>query len=194
MVRGVFPANEVAELAAAFDEIYAQGLAYGTSYRHQNELFRLADAAGLEVGNGIEVDEYARTSDPDIYAAGDVAEFPYLALDARTRVEHWDHAIQHGRAAGANMAGADERYDHLPFFYSDLFDLGYEAVGELDARAETVAELGDVGDSGIVYYVDAERRPRGVLLWNLYGRVDDARELIRAGEPIIPGALAEKAA
>ena len=92
------------------------------------------------------------------------------------------------------MAGANERYDHLPFFYSDLFDLGYEAVGELDSRVETLAELGDVGDSGIVYYLDGERRPRGILLWNLFGRVDDARKLICAGEPIVPGALAERVA
>ena len=155
----------------------------------------LAASAGLEVANGIVVDAFGRAGGRgDIFAAGDVARFPVAALATEMRVEHEDHAKSHGRAIGANMAGADERYDHLPFFYSDLFDLGYEAVGELDARAETVAELGDVGDSGIVYYVDAERRPRGVLLWNLYGRVDEARELIRAGEPIIPGALAEKAA
>ena len=79
------------------------------------------------------MDEYARTSDPDIYAASDVAEFPYLALDVRTRVEHWDHAIQHGRAAGANMAGANHPYTALPMFYSDFFELGWEAVGDLDS-------------------------------------------------------------
>jgi len=67
----------------------------------------LAEGAGLEIGNGIEVDHHARTSSPDVYAAGDVAEFPYLALGRTARVEHWDHAIHHGRLAGANMAGAD---------------------------------------------------------------------------------------
>ena len=107
------------------------------------------------------------------------------------RVEHEDHAKSHGRQVGANMAGAEEPYDHLPFFYSDLFELGYEAVGELDSRSRTIVELGQVGDEGIVYYVDAEGSTRGVLLWNLFGRVDEARELIRAGEPIRHGALRE---
>jgi hypothetical protein len=87
------------------------------------------------------------------------------------------------------MAGAGEPYDHLPFFYSDLFDLGYEAVGDLDARQETLTELDGVGEQGVVYYLDGERRPRGVLLWNTFGRVDDARALIGAGKPVEPGAL-----
>ena len=78
-------------------------------------------APELYVGNGIEVDDHARTSDPYIYATGDVAEFPYLALERRMRVEHWDHAIQHGRAAGANMAGANHPYTTLPMFYSDFW-------------------------------------------------------------------------
>jgi hypothetical protein len=90
------------------------------------------------------------------------------------------------------MAGAEEPYDHLPFFYSDLFELGYEAVGDLDSRSRTIVELGRVGDEGIVYYVDAEGSTRGVLLWNLFGRVDEARELIRAGEPIGHGVLRER--
>jgi 3-phenylpropionate/trans-cinnamate dioxygenase ferredoxin reductase component len=155
----------------------------------------LAASAGLEVENGIVVDAFGRAGGrEDVFAAGDVARFPVAALATKMRVEHEDHAKSHGRTIGANMAGAGEPYDHLPFFYSDLFDFGYEAVGELDSRVETLAELGDVGDSGVVYYLDGERRPRGVLLWNLFGRVDDAREMIRAGEPITTGALAERAA
>jgi 3-phenylpropionate/trans-cinnamate dioxygenase ferredoxin reductase subunit len=155
----------------------------------------LAESAGLGVANGIVVDVFGRADGrEDVFAAGDVARFPVPVLATEMRVEHEDHAKSHGRTVGANMAGAGEPYDHLPFFYSDLFDFGYEAVGELDARVETLAELADVGDSGIVYYLDGERRPRGVLLWNLYGRVDDARELLRASEPIMPGALAERAA
>jgi 3-phenylpropionate/trans-cinnamate dioxygenase ferredoxin reductase subunit len=92
------------------------------------------------------------------------------------------------------MAGAAQPYDHLPFFYSDLFDLGYEAVGELDSRLQTIVELGELGDKGLVYYVAEEGGPRGVLLWNLFGHVDEARELIQAGQPITAGALAERAA
>ncbi|MGH3039055.1 MAG: NAD(P)/FAD-dependent oxidoreductase, partial [Gaiellaceae bacterium] len=128
----------------------------------------------------------------DVFAAGDVARFPTAALGGTMRVEHEDHAKSHGRRVGSNMAGGDEPYDHVPFFYSDLFDLGYEAVGELNSHRDTLSELGDDGDSGIVYYLDGERRPRGVLLWNLFGRVDDARELIRAGEPVGPQALRER--
>jgi 3-phenylpropionate/trans-cinnamate dioxygenase ferredoxin reductase component len=152
----------------------------------------LAEEAGLPVSNGIVVDSHGRVGGrKDVFAAGDVARFPAAALATEMRVEHEDHAKSHGRRVGANMAGASEPYDHLPFFYSDLFDLGYEAVGELDARLKTVIELGDINEPGIVYYVDEERRARGVLLWNTFGRVDDARELIRAGEPVTKGALGE---
>ena len=143
----------------------------------------LADAAGLEVGNGIEVDEYARTSDPDIYAAGDVAEFPYLALDARTRVEHWDHAIQHGRAAGANMAGANHPYTTLPMFYSDFFDLGWEAVGETDPSLVVEPVWKEPFREGVLFYL-RDDVVRGVLLWNSWGRVDWARSLIREAKPM----------
>jgi NADPH-dependent 2,4-dienoyl-CoA reductase/sulfur reductase-like enzyme len=150
----------------------------------------LAAASGLPVSNGIVVDAFGRVGgDEDVFAAGDVARFPVAALGGEIRVEHENHAKSHGRQVGANMAGAAEPYEHLPFFYSDLFDLGYEAVGELDARHDTVVELDDIHGQGAVYYLDRERRPRGVLLWNMFGRVDDARELIRARDPLAPEAL-----
>ena len=75
------------------------------------------------------------------------------------------------------MAGAGERYDHLPFFYSDLFDLGYEAVGRLDARLETVASWRTPFREGVVYYLEGDR-VRGVLLWGIFGKVDAARALV----------------
>ena len=152
----------------------------------------LAAAASLPVEDGIIVDERGRVGGrDDVFAAGDVARFPAAALDKIMRVEHEDHAISHGRLAGINMAGADESYDHLPFFYSDLFDLGYEAVGELDPRLETVAAWEEPNRKGVIYYLDAERRPRGVLLWNVFGRVDAARDLIRACQPIDMSRLSE---
>ena len=152
----------------------------------------LAVEAGLPVANGIVVDAHGRVGGRgDVFAAGDVARFPVPVLGGDLRVEHEDHAKSHGRRVGANMAGAAEPYDHLPFFYSDLFDLGYEAVGELDSRLQTIVELGELGDEGIVYYLDEEDSPRGVLLWNLFGHVDEARELIRAGESMKHGALVE---
>lgn len=143
----------------------------------------LAEAAGLKVGNGVEVDEYCRTSSPDIHAAGDVASFHNAALGVRLRVEHQDNADTMGRTAGRNMAGAGERYDHLPFFYSDLFDLGYEAVGETDSRYDIVEDWKDPFRKGVVYYL-RDGRVRGVLLWNTWGQVDAARRLIASGESI----------
>jgi 3-phenylpropionate/trans-cinnamate dioxygenase ferredoxin reductase component len=143
---------------------------------------RLAEGAGLEVGNGIVVDEFLRTSSPDVYAAGDVANFYNPDLDKRLRVEHEDNANTMGLLAGRNMVGAAEPYHHLPFFYSDLFELGYEAVGEVDARLETVADWKDLGREGVVYYL-REGQVRGVLLWNVWEQVDAARRLIAEPGP-----------
>jgi 3-phenylpropionate/trans-cinnamate dioxygenase ferredoxin reductase subunit len=137
----------------------------------------LARMAGLQTADGIIVDEFLRTSRPDIYAAGDVALFYNPALDRRLRVEHEDNANTMGRLAGRNMAGSAEPYHHLPFFYSDLFELGYEAVGELDSRSSLMAHWKDPYREGVVYY-QKEGRVRGVLLWNVWGQVDAARELI----------------
>ena len=145
----------------------------------------LASSAGLPVDNGIPVDDRGRVAGhDDVFAAGDVARFPARDLGRELRVEHEDHAKSHGRQVGRNMAGADEPYDHLPFFYSDLFELGYEAVGELDSRLETHAEWAEPHRKGVVAYVDADGRPRGFLLWDVWGKVDAATELIRAGEPV----------
>jgi len=136
-----------------------------------------AEQAGLRVDNGIVVDEWLRTSHPDIYAAGDVANFPSAALGRHVRVEHEDAANTMGRAAGLAMAEQGDPYRHLPFFYSDLFELGYEAVGDTDARLETVADWKEPFREGVVYYL-ADGRVRGVLLWNTWGQVDHARALI----------------
>ena len=137
----------------------------------------LAKAAGLDTADGIVVDEFLRTSRPDVYAAGDVVSFYNPALDRRLRVEHEDNANTTGRIAGRNMAGRGEKYDHLPFFYSDLFDLGYEAVGEVDSRLPVLADWKEPHREGVIYY-QQEGRVRGVLLWNVWGQVDAARELI----------------
>ena len=88
------------------------------------------------------------------------------------RVEHEDQANSHGRAVGANMAGADTPYTHLPFFYSDLFELGYEAVGEVDSRRETAAEWAEPFRKGVVAYLDEARRPRGFLFVDVWGKTD----------------------
>jgi NADPH-dependent 2,4-dienoyl-CoA reductase/sulfur reductase-like enzyme len=150
----------------------------------------LAEAAGLPVDNGIVVDRYGRVDGrDDVFAAGDVANYPNLVLGGQFRVEHEDHANTHGRFVGANMAGANQPYDHLPLFYSDLFDLGYEAVGEVDSRLATVETWEEPNRKGTIAYVDDAGRPRGFLLWIVWDKVDAARELIRAGEPVGEGAL-----
>ncbi len=142
----------------------------------------LARQAGLAVDNGIVVDQFLRTIDPHVFAAGDVANYFDPVLHMRRRVEHEDNARTMGRHAGRAMAGASEPYDHLPFFYSDLFDRGYEAVGELDPRLETVADWTTPYKEGVIYYL-REGRVRGVLLWNVWDQVPAARELIRQAEP-----------
>ena len=145
----------------------------------------LAEAAGLDVDNGIVVDDHLRTSAPDVYAAGDVALYPD-ALLGRRRVEHVDHAEKSGEHAGKVMAGADEAYDYTPFFWSDILDAGYEAVGETSSRLDMVEDWkdGQVG-TGVVYYVKSGA-VRGVLLWNVWDSVDRGRELIAetAKEPV----------
>ena len=148
----------------------------------------LARSAGLEVDDGVVVDERLRTSDPHVWAAGDVAQYPDRLL-GRRRVEHVDNATTMGRQAGRNLAGADEPYDHTPFFYSDLFELGYEAVGRLDAALETVEDWqsDDLG-AGVVYYLDGGR-VAGVLLWNVWDATDRAREVIAGQTDVRPEAL-----
>jgi len=150
----------------------------------------LAEAAGLEVDDGILVDEHGRAGGrDDVYAAGDAARFPIAALGGTRRVEHEDHANTHGRVVGANMAGAARPYDHIPFFYSDLFELGYEAVGDVDSRLDTVSEWVEPNRKGVVAYVDGDGRARGFLLWDVWGKVDSARELIVAGSAVDAGTL-----
>ena len=143
---------------------------------------QLAAAAALATGDGINVDERLRTTHPDVHAAGDVANVFSPALGSRLRVEHEDAAVTMGRAAGLSMAGDETPYTHLPFFYSDLFDMGYEAVGRIDARLQTVADWKEPFREGVVYYLE-DGRVRGLLLWNVWGQVDAARELIKAPGP-----------
>lgn len=144
----------------------------------------LARAAGLVVDDvGVRVDQHLRTVDPFVFAAGDVADYLDVRL-GRRRVEHVDHAQMSGASAGRAMAatlkGAElPVYDHTPFFWSDIFDLGYEAVGRLDASMELVEDWapGRADEHGVVYYVHDEGL-QGVLLWDVFGKVDEARALL----------------
>lgn len=136
----------------------------------------LAGVAGLDLAEdgGIVVDDHLRTSVEGVFAAGDVASYVDPRL-GRRRVEHEDNATTMGKAAGRALAGDDEAYAHTPMFYSDLFDLGYEAVGRMDASLEMVQK--EQGDGVVVYYLD-EGEIAGVLLWNVWDKVDAALEVL----------------
>jgi len=137
----------------------------------------LAAKAGLRVTDGIVVDELLRTSDASIWAAGDVANFHHVGVDRAMRVEHESAAVGMGHHAGRAMTGVNDPYHVQPFFYSDLFDLGYEAVGLLDDRLDIVEDWTQPFREGVVYYLE-DGHLRGVLLWNVWGQVDAARELM----------------
>ncbi len=138
----------------------------------------LAEAAGLPVDDGICVDERFRTSDPAIFAAGDVASLPHPATGERVRIEHEDHALRSGRCAGQNMAGADTPYNHTPIFYSGFLSHFYEAVGHLDASLRMIEDWKDgPGSEGAVFYL-RDDVVAGVLLWNAGGLADRAKTLL----------------
>jgi len=138
----------------------------------------LAEAAGLAVADGIEVDEALRTSAPDVWAAGDVARVWSPALGERVRLEHAENALAMGREAGRAMAGVPVRWAELPSWGASLFGQRYRAVGKLDARMETVAVWQRPCQEGAVYYLE-HGRVKGVLLWGLEDRLEAARQLIR---------------
>ena len=148
----------------------------------------LAEQAGLKVDNGVVVDAQLRSSNADIWAAGDIVNFPSVALGERMRVEHEDAAVGMGNHAGRGMARQAADYVIQPMFYSDLFDLGYEAVGKLDTRLQVVEDWTTPYREGVVYYLDAGR-VRGVLLWNVWDQVDAARELLAQRGPFDAASL-----
>jgi NADPH-dependent 2,4-dienoyl-CoA reductase/sulfur reductase-like enzyme len=143
---------------------------------------QVAQQAGITAEDGIVVDDTLATSAPDVWAAGDVAQYEDDLLGVR-RVEHVNNAERMGSIAAQNMVrsriGTDEprRYDYTPFFWSDLFDYGYEAVGILDSSLTTVEDFTDDGSAGVVYYVDGGT-VRGVLLWNVWDSVDTAKAVM----------------
>jgi 3-phenylpropionate/trans-cinnamate dioxygenase ferredoxin reductase component len=148
----------------------------------------LADGAGLKSDKktqGVVVNEYLQTSDPDIYAAGDIAAFPDPVFGVR-RVEHWDTALSQGKAAGANMAGADEPYDHVQYYFSDLFDLYSEVLGNPTPDAHVILR-GKLEDrSFAALYLDGPQETVvGALTVNRPPEeLDQYRVLIRQKAPL----------
>jgi len=148
----------------------------------------LARHAGLLTANGIIVNEYLQTSSPDIYSAGDNTFFHYPALGKQMRIEHWDNALNQGKAAGRNMAGANEPYSYMPYFFSDLFEFGYEAVGDIDASLETFTDWQKENETGTIYYLK-DGKVRGVMMCNIWKKIELARDLIRRADRVTPKKL-----
>lgn len=148
----------------------------------------LAKEAGLDVDDGVIVDEYLRTSDPDIYSAGDIASYPDPIL-GRQRIEHVDHARNSGTAVGKIMAGINEPYKHTPYFYSMIFDISWKAIGTLDLSLDLLIDEVDGGK--VVYYLKDDK-PVGILTWNVEPDLDKVRELIDnppASSELLKGAI-----
>jgi len=145
---------------------------------------RFAEVAGIKTSNGLVVDEYLRTSDSNIYAAGDNAVFPYKVLGKTMRLEHWDNALNQGAQAGRNMAGANEAYTYMPYFFSDLFDFGYEAVGEISSRLETFADWQKEFETGVIYYLK-EGIVVGAMMCNIWDKVNAARDFIKSRAAVV---------
>lgn len=139
----------------------------------------------LEADGGVRANAQLLASAPHVWAAGDVVSYPD-ALFGRRRVEHVDHAQNSGAQAGRNMAGAAQDYGYTPFFWSDLFDNGYEAIGDTDSRLRVAARWTTPLREGVVYYLDERGLPRGVLTWNTYDHMDAARALVKSATPIDP--------
>jgi len=146
---------------------------------------QIAAEAELQTDNGVIVNEYLQTSNFDIYGAGDIAFSSYPSLGRQMRVEHWDNALNQGKLAGRNMAGANEPLNYMPYFFSDLFEFGYEAVGEISAELETFADWQKENDTGVIYYMKYGRI-RGIMLCNVSEKTDEARKLILKNDKVKP--------
>lgn len=138
----------------------------------------IAAKAGLGVQDGIVVDGFAETTAGHVYAAGDVARFPDPVFNDLTRLEHWDHAKAHGRLAGRNMAGEREAYDHVSYFFTNVFDLSINVFGRTEAADRAIVS-GELGSGRSVVYCATDERLQGTILLNANDAMDECRELVR---------------
>jgi 3-phenylpropionate/trans-cinnamate dioxygenase ferredoxin reductase subunit len=139
----------------------------------------LAQAAGLDVDNGIVVDAALRASAPGIWAAGDVASAYHPVLDRQVRVEHWDNAKQQGAAAARSILGQDVSYDRLPYFYTDQYDLGMEYAGFVPPGGyDEVVLRGDVPGREFVAFWRSEGRVLAGMGVNIWDAMDPVRALV----------------
>jgi 3-phenylpropionate/trans-cinnamate dioxygenase ferredoxin reductase subunit len=151
----------------------------------------LAQAAGLDVADGVLVDASLRTSDPDIYAAGDVANLQSPLLRRRVRVEHWSNALNGGPAAARSMLGQDVVYDRVPYFFTDQYDLGMEYSGHAEPGSyDQVVFRGDVAGREFIAFWLADGRVLAGMNVNVWDVTDDIERLVRSGARIDPARLA----
>ena len=160
-------------------------------------LFRsegLAKSAGLEVNNGVVTDSALRTSDPDIYAAGDVASSYHPLLGRHLRMDHWSNALNGGKAVARSMLGQQVEYDRVPYFYSDQYDLGMEAAGlPLPGTYDQVVYRGDSDTLEFIAFWLKEGRLIAGMNVNIWDVNDDLQSLIRSAKPLDPARLADPA-
>lgn len=147
----------------------------------------LAEAAGLTIADGgVQVDSSLRTSDPDIYAVGDIAAADHPLLGARIRTEHWANALKQPAVAADAMLGRPAEYAELPYFFTDQYDLGMEYVGHAPDYAR-VAYRGDVGAREFTaFWFDGDSRVIAGMNVNIWEGLDDIKALIRSREPVNP--------
>src|SRR6266487_400402 len=155
----------------------------------------LAAAAGLDIDNGIKVDERLRSSDPDIYAAGDVANAYHPLLGKHVRVEHWANARYQPRTAAKAMLGLDAAYDRVPYFYTDRYDLGMEYAGYVEPDGyDEVVFRGDTGSREfIAFWLGDGGRVLAGMNVNIWDVNDAIQAIVRAGTPVAKQALADPA-
>ncbi|MEU2492690.1 FAD-dependent oxidoreductase [Streptomyces sp. NPDC007883] len=157
----------------------------------------LAEAAGLALvdrahGGGVAVDASLRTSDPDIYAAGDIAAVHHPLLGVRLRVEHWANALNGGPAAARAMLGREVSYDRIPYFFSDQYDLGMEYSGWAPPGTyDQVVLRGDAGKREFVAFWLKDRKVLAGMNVNVWDVTEDIQNLIRSGSAVDTDALAD---
>ena len=152
----------------------------------------LAEAAGLAVDNGITVDEHLRTSDPDIYAAGDVANAYHPSLGKHIRIEHWSNALNQPATAAKTMLGGDAVYDRVPYFYTDQYELGMEYSGYVEpGDYDEVVFRGDKDALTFVAFWLKDRRVLAGMNVNVWDVTDDVQALIRSGQKVDSTRLAD---
>jgi 3-phenylpropionate/trans-cinnamate dioxygenase ferredoxin reductase component len=153
----------------------------------------LAESAGLAVDNGVLVDASLRTSDPDIYAVGDIANHDHPILGQRVRVEHWATALKQQATAAAAMLGADVRYTELPYFFSDQYDLGIEYVGHAPKGSyRRVVVRGELAKAEFVaFWLDDQNRIKAAMNVNVWDVIDQIKPLILSGQAVDPDRLAD---